>query len=1215
MPAGWRFWIDRGGTFTDVVARSPSGELLVEKVLSEQPDVVGDPAVRAIRGLLGLPLACDRSGYAPIPAALVEEVRLGTTVATNAFLEHKGAPTLLLVNRGFTDLLEIGDQHRPDLFALEILRAQPLQRRVIEVGGRLAATGEELQPLQLDAALRAQLLQARADGLTSVAIALLHSTTNGSHELALGSWLEALGFEQIALSHRVSPLPRLVPRGHTAVLEAAVAPVLQAYLRQVQLALGPQVPLRVMQSSGVLTVPADLRAKDTILSGPAGGLVGAVRTAAAAGFRRIVGFDMGGTSTDVCYCAGPWPRREQVELGGVPIQAPMLEIHTVAAGGGSQLQFDGLRLAVGPQSAGAVPGPACYRRGGPLTVTDANLLLGRVRSECFPAVFGPSGREPIDAAVVAAGFTPLAQAMGCTPEQAAEGALSVALERMAEAIRRISIQRGHDLRDAVLCSFGGAGGQHACALAELLGMEQVLLHPLAGVLSAYGIGLADEGLLLEEPVERPLAPPLLEELAQRAEQLLQPQAAAPTAQVERLLQLRLGGRDQVLALPWPPGARCADLQRQFEQAYRRRYGHVPGGETSTLVVDRLTLQLRWPADAMPQPASAAVQAGAAPAPGAGKPIRLFLHGAWRSAQLWQRAQLPAGQRLEGPALIAEATGTILLPHGWRACCLEGGELLLERTAAPSSVDAGPREPSQPEPSALDPMGLDPIGLELFSHRFTAIAEQMGTRLQQTSASVNIKERLDFSCALFDAGGGLVANAPHIPVHLGSMGESVRALLAAVARGAHPPLAPGDAVVSNNPFNGGTHLPDLTVITPVFEADRLRAFVASRGHHADVGGITPGSMPPHSRTIEDEGLLFDNVPLLRDGELLELLWRERLQRGPHPARNPDQLLADLQAQLAANQLGVERLQALMAAEGPAVVQGAMAQVQAHAGEAVRRVIDRLEAGQATVLMDGGLEIRVAVRVDHQRRTACIDFSGTAPQQANNRNAPLAITKAVVLYVFRCLVQEAIPLNAGCFEPLELVVPLGCLLNPEPPAAVVAGNVETSQAVANALFAALGVMAAAQGTMNNLSFGNGRCQYYETICGGTGAGEGFHGASAVQSHMTNSRLTDPEILEQRLPVRLERFAIRRGSGGTGRWRGGDGVVRELLALEPLTLSLLTGSRQVAPFGLAGGSAGACGANSLVRASGEQQELEGCALVELQPGDRVCVATPGGGGYGVP
>jgi len=794
----------------------------------------------------------------------------------------------------------------------------------------------------------------------------------------------------------------------------------------------------------------------------------------------------------------------------------------------------------------------------------------------------------------------------------------VALERMAEAIRRISIQRGHDLRDAVLCSFGGAGGQHACALAELLGMEQVLLHPLAGVLSAYGIGLADEGLLLEEPVERPLAPPLLEELAQRAEQLLQPQAAAPTAQVERLLQLRLGGRDQVLALPWPPGARCADLQRQFEQAYRRRYGHVPGGETSTLVVDRLTLQLRWPADAMPQPASAAVQAGAAPAPGAGKPIRLFLHGAWRSAQLWQRAQLPAGQRLEGPALIAEATGTILLPHGWRACCLEGGELLLERTAAPSSVDAGPREPSQPEPSALDPMGLDPIGLELFSHRFTAIAEQMGTRLQQTSASVNIKERLDFSCALFDAGGGLVANAPHIPVHLGSMGESVRALLAAVARGAHPPLAPGDAVVSNNPFNGGTHLPDLTVITPVFEADRLRAFVASRGHHADVGGITPGSMPPHSRTIEDEGLLFDNVPLLRDGELLELLWRERLQRGPHPARNPDQLLADLQAQLAANQLGVERLQALMAAEGPAVVQGAMAQVQAHAAEAVRRVIDRLEAGQATVLMDGGLEIRVAVRVDHQRRTACIDFSGTAPQQANNRNAPLAITKAVVLYVFRCLVQEAIPLNAGCFEPLELVVPLGCLLNPEPPAAVVAGNVETSQAVANALFAALGVMAAAQGTMNNLSFGNGRCQYYETICGGTGAGRhadgrGFAGADAVQSHMTNSRLTDPELLEERLPVRLVRFSLRRGSGGAGRWPGGDGVIRELRALEPITLSLLTGSRRVAPFGLEGGEAGACGINTLLHSDGQELPLPGSIAVELAAGDGVRIATPGGGGYG--
>ena len=1201
MPAGWRFWIDRGGTFTDVVARSPAGELRVEKVLSEQPEAAGDPAVRAIRRILHLPQAPG----AAIPAGLIEEVRLGTTVATNAFLERKGARTLLLINRGFADLLEIGDQHRPELFALEIRRAQPLPYRVVEVAGRLAANGDELEPLRLDAPLRALLLQARADGYTSVAVALLHSTTNGSHERALGSWLEGLGFGQVALSHQVSPLPRLVPRGHTTVLEAAVAPVLQAYLQQVQGALGPAVPLRVMQSSGVLRAPAQLRAKDTILSGPAGGLVGAVRTAAAAGFGRIVGFDMGGTSTDVCYCEGPWPRREQVELDGVPIQAPMLEIHTVAAGGGSQLHFDGLRLAVGPQSAGAVPGPACYRRGGPLTLTDANLLLGRLRPEQFPAVFGATGDQPLDAAVVAAGFAQLAQSMGCTPEQAAEGALAVALERMAEAIRRISIQRGHDLRQAVLCSFGGAGGQHACALAELLGMGQVLLHPLAGVLSAYGMGLADEGLLLEEAVEQPLSAPVLEALERRAQAMLQRQAGAETARLERLLQLRLAGRDQVLALPWPEHACCRDLQHAFGQAYGRRFGHLPGGDgVAQLVVDRLTLQLCWPAESL---AGAAPPPSVGAAPQEGEPIELYGEGGWRAARLWQRAQLQPEQRLEGPALIAESTGTILLPPGWLGRCLPGGELLLERRPAES---APPRRPAQAVASPLDP-----IRLELFSHRFTAIAEQMGTRLQQTSASVNIKERLDFSCALFDAAGGLVANAPHIPVHLGSMGESVRALLAAVQRGEHGPLEPGDAVVSNNPFNGGTHLPDLTVITPVFEGDRLRGFVASRGHHADVGGITPGSMPPHSRRIEEEGLLFDNVPLLRHGELLEPLWRERLQQGPHPARNPDQLLADLQAQLAANQLGVERLQALMAAEGPGVVQGAMAQVQAHAAEAVRRVLDRLMDGEARVRMDGGLDIAVAVRVDRRRRCARIDFSGTAPQQPNNRNAPLSITKAVVLYVFRCLVQEPIPLNAGCFEPLELVVPRGCLLNPEPPAAVVAGNVETSQAVANALFAALGVMAAAQGTMNNLSFGNDRCQYYETICGGTGAGEGFDGASAVQSHMTNSRLTDPEILEQRLPVRLERFAIRRGSGGAGRWRGGDGVLRELTALEPLTVSLLTGSREQAPFGLSGGADGARGANSLIRAEGCEQPLGGCAVVELAPGDRVRIATPGGGGYGVP
>jgi len=1004
----------------------------------------------------------------------------------------------------------------------------------------------------------------------------------------------------------VSPLPRLVPRGHTTVLEAAVAPVLSAYLQQLRADLGSHVSLQVMRSSGMLAAPEALHAKDTLLSGPAGGLVGAARTAAAAGFTRIVGFDMGGTSTDVCYVEGTWPRQQQVELGGLPIQAPMLAIHTVAAGGGSCLSFDGLRLVVGPASAGADPGPACYRRGGPLTITDANLLLGRLQPQHFPAVFGPDGNQPLDLGVVQQQFKVLAAAMGCSPEQAAEGALAVALERMAEAIRRISIQQGHDMREAVLCSFGGAGGQHACALAELLGMRQVLLHPLAGVLSAYGIGLADQGQLLEQSVDVPLSEALLLDLERRAQELLLEQGqsrarADALPRQERLLHLRWPGSDQSLPVPWAAGSQAAGLVEAFAQAYRDRYGYLPSrveGPAGWPEVERFSLELTWPGEplqtlAPPVASSAGVASGQ---------VQVFIQGSWQQVPLWRREQLPVDQSLRGPALVAEPTGTTLLLPGWQARLLSAGELLLERLAAePSSM------------LASDLGQLDPIQLELYSHRFMAIAEQMGTRLQQTSASVNIRERLDFSCALFDQAGRLVANAPHIPVHLGSMGESVLAVLRDVERGVLEPLRPGDAVVSNNPFNGGTHLPDLTVISPVFDGERLVAFVASRGHHADVGGITPGSMPPHSTTIQHEGLLLDNVPLVRDGALLEGSWRERLTAGAFPVRNPDQLIADLQAQVAANHLGAERLRELIQAQGAEAVLSAMAQVQAHAAEAVRRVLDRLTDGEARVPMDDGHEIVVAVRVDHARRQALIDFSGTSPQQTSNLNAPLAITKAVVLYVFRCLVQEPIPLNAGCFEPLDLRVPEGSLLHPLPPAAVVAGNVETSQAVTNALFAALGVMAAAQGTMNNLSFGNECCQYYETICGGTGAGDGFAGASAVQSHMTNSRLTDPEILEQRLPVRLERFAIRRGSGGAGRWRGGDGVVRDLRALEPLTLSLLTDSRLVQPFGLAGGEAGACGENSLRRAAGEVEPLPGRAAVELEVGDRVIVKTPGGGGYG--
>ncbi|MFZ4566980.1 MAG: gamma-glutamyltransferase [Prochlorococcaceae cyanobacterium] len=1191
--AGWRFWIDRGGTFTDLVARAPDGDLHVRKVLSEQPGRPGDPAVRAIRSVLGL------APGDPLPPGCIEEVRLGTTVATNALLERRGAPTLLLLNRGFADLLSIGDQHRPELFAQAIERPPPLHRRVLEVGGRLAADGRELEPFEPDDTLEQALRQALADGLSSVAVALLHAQRQPAHEQRLGAWLRQLGFEAVALSHEVSPLPRLVPRAHTTVVEAYVGPVLRRYLDGLQRELGPAVPLRVMQSSGALIDPGRLRAKDTLLSGPAGGLVGAVRTAAAVGETVIVGFDMGGTSTDVCHVSpdSAADRAEATDLGGHALQAPMLPLHTVAAGGGSILRLEDGRLQVGPASAGADPGPACYGRGGPLTITDANLLLGRLRPEGFAAVFGPGGDQPLDGAVVRRGFIDLAAGLGgLSPEAAAEGALAVAVEHMAEAIRRVALERGHDPRLATLCSFGGAGGQHACALAESLGMERVLLHPLAGVLSAYGIGLADERDRREHLLRRPLSAALLAELAPRVA------ALPPEADVQLLL--RLPGHDGTPPLPMPWGSLQA-LHEGFARAHARRYGAV-AGDAPTPLVERLvveTVRARGEAPLRQPPAEPPWPAASLPAT-----APVYLDGRWHGVPLLERSRLPRGTTLAGPALILEATGTLLLRPGWRARGLDDGSLLLERRPAVAPAVAA--------------QAADPVRLELFHRRFTAIAEQMGTRLQRTSVSVNIRERLDFSCAVFDGRGGLVANAPHIPVHLGSMGASVGDLLAAVDRGERPPLQPGDAWVSNDPFHGGTHLPDLTVITPVFAGGSSQPlfFVASRGHHADVGGLTPGSMPPHSRSIDEEGLLLRNVPLLRAGGAVADDWPRRLAAGPWPVRAPEVLLADLRAQVAANRLGVERLQALVTREGADAVAHEMNRLQAAAAAAVRRVIDHLHDGSFRVDLDGGLHIAVAIRIDRGRRRACIDFSGTSPQQPDNRNAPLAVTRAVVLYVLRCLLDEAIPLNDGCFEPIDLVVPEGCLLRPRPPAAVVAGNVETSQAVAAALFAALGLQAAAQGTMNNLSFGNGDCRYYETIGGGTGAGRrpdgrGFAGADAVHSHMTNARLTDPEILEEQLPVRLEQLAIRRGSGGAGRWPGGNGMVRQLRFLEPVTVALLTGSRQVAPFGLDGGGPGAPGRNERLRADGAVEPLPGCVRLDLAAGEGLRLLTPGGGGFGAP
>lgn len=1238
MTNGWRFWIDRGGTFTDVVACSPTGELVVRKLLSDPRPLAdgmapSDPAVTAVREVLGL--AHDQS----IPAGAVAEVRLGTTVATNALLERQGAPVLLLVNRGYADLQRIGDQHRPDLFALAIERPEPPPLRVIEVGGRLAADGEELETLQLDGDLGRVLAQARSDGFGSVAVALLHAGRHPVHEQALGSWLATKGFGPVVLSHQLSRQPRLVPRLDTSVLEASLGPVLGAYLDQVRAAIGAAIPLRVMTSAGALQSPGLLRAKDTILSGPAGGMVAAVAVAAAAGFGDgpILGFDMGGTSTDVFHFDGSrgeaaWERRSETEIDGLRLLAPMLPIHTVAAGGGSVLHVADGRLQVGPRSAGANPGPACYGRGGPLAITDANLLLGRLPVQALPRLFGPSGDQPADRGVVLERFEALARQLGLDgPEAAAQGALTIAIERMAEAIRRISIQRGHDLSRAVLVTFGGAGGQLTCPLADVLGISRVLLHPLAGVLSAYGIGLARPSLLRERTLRQPLGPALLPQLERAIEALLAEATAElrsggdlaagqePRRQVR--LELRYGGSDQGLELSWlaeRADGLLADLRAAFEERHRQRFGFAVADEP--LVVERLVVEVGAPApEASAGGARAAELPAAADLPEPCEWVPLCLaeeHGAgmiWRQVPLWRREQLVAGQRIAGPALVVEPTGTTVLEPGWGGRVLAGGELLLERQA-----------PAAGAALATSSAGaVDPVRLELYNHRFSAIAEQMGERLRQCSRSVNIRERLDFSCALFDGAGQLVANAPHIPVHLGSMGDSVASLLAAVAAGTLQPLAPGDAYAANDPFDGGTHLPDITVITPVFAPEGGAApllFVACRGHHADVGGLTPGSMPPFSRRIEEEGLLLRHVPLLRQGQFDAAAWRQRLAAGPHPVRNPDQLLADLQAQVAANRLGVGELQRLLERDGTGEVSAYLGHVLANAEAAVAEAIAGLTDGDHTVELDDGSRIVVAVRIDRAARRARIDFSGTSPQQEGNFNAPLAITKAAVLYVFRCLVGRPIPLNAGCFAPIELIVPRGCLLHPLPPAAVVAGNVETSQAVTNALFGALGVMAAAQGTMNNLSFGDALRQYYETICGGTGAGlrpdgHGFAGADAIQSHMTNSRLTDPEILEDRFPVRLERFAIRRGSGGTGRWPGGEGVVRRLRFLAPMTASILSGSRRVPPFGLAGGGDGAVGRNRLERADGRLEALGGCAQVSVQPGDLLEIATPGGGGFGAP
>lgn len=1209
---GWCFWIDRGGTFTDLIGRDPEGQLHVRKLLSEQAGA-GDPAVSAMEAMLA-------SASSTIALRDVDDVRLGTTVATNALLEGAGASLLLLTNAGLRDQLWIGDQHRDDLFALEQPQRPFLAQTVLELAGRLDARGEEVEPLVLDQLLRRRLEELRRSGLDVAVVALLHAQRNPVHEQRCAALLRELGFRTVVCSHQVSVMPRLVPRGQTALVEGAVHPVLDGYLQQVQGALGAATPLRVMTSSGALQAPDKLKAKDTILSGPAAGMVGAIAAARMAGFDGVpvLGFDMGGTSTDVFCVASADAQalrqvKEQTEIAGLQLLAPRLPIETVAAGGGSVLELQGERLRVGPRSAGAQPGPACYRAGGPLTITDANLLLGRLQVDRFPAVFGPSGDLPPDVEVVRHHFAELAAALGQTSERVASGALQLAVETMAAAIRRVSLHRGEDIRGGVLVAYGGAGGQHACRLADELGLSTVLLHPMAGVLSAFGMGQARQRCRRQVHLGVALSSDLLAALPDQVERLMGEAQETLSRQGDRAdadagepevwvnLALRYPSAEQTLVLTWYAEQGVDAVISAFQASHQQRYGYCIDADQA-LIVEQLNVEVTAPQ----QFDATATAEMAEPRPGVETSPQVSMHlelSGWTQAPLLNRSALTLNQRIEGPALIAEATGCTVLEPGWQARVAEGGTLLLERSY-----------PADGSPVLAQADGHDPLQAELFRHRFMAIAEQMGEQLRQSSRSVNIRERLDFSCALFDATGALVANAPHIPVHLGSMGDSVRDLLAQVATGDVAPLQPGDTLLSNDPFHGGTHLPDITAISPVFcNGDQPSFFVASRGHHADVGGIAPGSMPSFSCTITDEGLLLRNQLFVRQGRVLagdlEAVWSGMAT----PPRNPPELLADLQAQVAANQAGIVALQSLVEREGQTLVQRQMTLLQQEAARSVQRLLLRLTDARHQLALDDGSSLVVQVSLDPKRQRLRLDFSGTSHQRPGNFNAPLAVTRAAVLYVIRCLLDSDIPLNEGCFAPLDLVVPAGCLLNPCSPAAVVAGNVEVSQALCNLLFAAFGAQAAGQGTMNNFSFGNGRCQYYETVAGGGGAGEGFAGSVGLQSHMTNSRLTDPEVLESRYPVRLESFAVRSGSGGQGRWPGGAGLERTIRFLEPMNVSLISGSRQVPPFGLNGGASGACGENLRLDRDGVAHPLPGAVQLELQAGEAIRMLTPGGGGMG--
>ncbi|MFL6674346.1 MAG: hydantoinase B/oxoprolinase family protein [Massilia sp.] len=1195
----WQFWIDRGGTFTDIVARRPDGGLVTHKLLSENPEQYRDAAVAGIRHLLGL------EPDAPIPTAAVEAVKMGTTVATNALLERKGEPAALAVTRGFRDALRIAYQNRPRLFDRHIVLPELLYQRVVEIDERIGAHGDVVLPID-EQATRAALQQAYDSGLRSLAIVFMHGYRYTAHEELAERVAREIGFTQVSVSHQVSPMMKLVARGDTTVVDAYLSPILRRYVDQVAGEL-PGVNLQFMQSSGGLTDARTFQGKDSILSGPAGGIVGMVRSSRLAGFERVIGFDMGGTSTDVSHFSGEFERVFETQVAGVRMRAPMMSIHTVAAGGGSILHFDGSRYRVGPDSAGANPGPASYRRGGPLTVTDCNVMLGKIQPRHFPRLFGPNADQPLDVDTVRRQFGALASSIGEStgdtpaPEQVAEGFIQIAVGNMANAIKQISVQRGHDVTDYALTSFGGAGGQHACLVADALGMKTVFIHSLAGVLSAYGMGLADQSAMRELAVEQRLAELGQEALAQALDtigeqargELLAQGVAAGRIDLVRRVHLRYEGTDSALLVLFD---NAASMKAQFETAYKRRFSFLM--PSKALVVEAVSVEALGRSDAPAEAMAAPKVRETLVRPT--EMVRMFGGGQWRETGMFERGDIGPGDVIEGPAIIAENNATTVIEQGWQAQVTPYNHLVLTRVEA------------LPERRAIG-TSADPVMLEIFNNLFMSIAEQMGLRLQNTAYSVNIKERLDFSCALFDAGGNLVANAPHMPVHLGSMGESIKTVMEANAGR----MRAGDVYVLNDPYHGGTHLPDVTVISPVFDeaGETILFYVGSRGHHADIGGTTPGSMPPDSVHIEQEGVLINNFKLVdgADGVLREAEARALLTGARYPARNPDQNMADLRAQVAANQKGVEELHKMVAHFGLDVVQAYMGHVQDNAEEAVRRVITALKDGSFSYQLDNGARIEVAIRVEQASRSAEIDFTGTSGQLPNNFNAPSAVCMAAVLYVFRTLVDDEIPLNAGCLKPLKVIIPPGSMLNPHYPASVVSGNVETSTCITNALYGALGVMAASQGTMNNFTFGNEKYQYYETISGGSGAGEGFDGTDVVQTNMTNSRLTDPEILEFRFPVRLESYEIRAGSGGAGRWHGGNGGVRKVRFLEPMTAAILSNNRIHAPFGMAGGEPAARGANTVIRADGRIEQLGHIGKTDMAAGDIFVIETPGGGGYG--